>query len=196
MDPLHIEYLKEILDAEVPVWDDKYLSIEVPFGEFNRILMDVHNKIFEMYEKNTDPNIDQRFYKLIRSYQDQIRYNLNICTRRVVDEEDIDKQLAMLYVHFRLDSFSTVETLKKLYDDDKMTPLIFKGYEEPIIPSESLEQYIVFLRANMMCSVEDCAEFIPHVNLDNEEFSPTYQRILPFIKTVTSGLRTKSAAKH
>lgn len=195
MDPLHIEYLKEIYEAEVPVWDDKYNNIETTFEILNMHLMLAFDKIFNMYRDNTDLNIDKRFYNLIRHHSEKIRYSINYAMIAYKDE-DLQLRTNVAYASYQIDSFCTADYLKEYYKNCELPQFIFKKYGKELIRSESIEQYILFLRAVTLCDVKDCVELIPHVNLDNEEFSTTYQRILPFIKTVTSGLRTKSAAKN
>ena len=200
MDPIHIGYLKEIAEANPLIWDDKYLEIETIFGEINPDLLSALTKIFTMYEKNTDPNIDQRFYDFIRNHSHKIRYSIHYSIMTLLrgeeedkTEEDMKLHAMLAYMSYQIDSFSTVDDLKKSYKNGEMYQVIFKGYGTQTIKTESLEQYIVFHRANLMCKIEECLEFIPKINLDNEEFSPTYQRILPHILNATSGMRTKSA---
>lgn len=192
MNLLHTEYLEEIINSNPSVWDDKYSDILIPFGSFDLIIFDIIKKIFEMYNENTDPNIDQRFYYFIRYRYATIKTLIDSATQ-LIDKKNVKASLSILRLRCYLNSFCTVDYLREQYANDKLNRVIYINDKITPIDAESFEQYVVFLRSATMCSVEDCLDYIPLINLDNEEFSPTYNRILPFIKTKLSGLQTKSA---
>jgi len=192
MDPLHLEYLKEIADADQPIWDDKYSLIEIPFDVPPEVI-EVYYKIYKMYLNNTDLNIDKRFYYWARSYSEKIK---NLVHRSIASGDGSDR--AAIFGTFILlsatYSFSDIQTIKNDYVKyGGMIGLMLNNYNNKLFMAQSLEQYVVFIRASMMVDLEDCLEFIPKIDLEDREFSQVYNRIRPFILRATSGLRTKSA---
>lgn len=173
---LQHQYICEILDADQLVWDDKYSSMVLP----SHFMLGIYAKIHDLYVKNTDPNIDKRFYYWARSYTEQTRAFLNDVVQSI-NERYSDDIPNTNFMFLLVDSFSTIENIKNSYEKNNYKSYFMFGDNKKVFSPESFEQYVVYLRSLMMIDPEDCLEFIPKVNLDNPEFSSTYDRILPLI---------------